>query len=323
MGKSTLWASLAVFALTSPVLCSAQDQTIKDPLAEAREQLAANRFESAESALRSYLKDNPGSADAHFLLGYVLFREKKATESLAEFTTGAKFRRPGVEEFETVASDYVLLNDFEDADKWFTEVTAERPLDAHVLYLLGRTKYQEGLYAAALADFDRVLAMHPRYVEAEDNRGLALRELNHLDKAQEAFQNAINWQGQNLVDPQPLLNLGSLLIVQGDTSKAVSLLQQAATLAPKNPAIHEQLGAAYIAENDLPKAQNELLVAVKLAPETSALHYQLGVIYRKQKMMDLAKQEFDTVSRLNSTHSSHNTPNPYQLAPGQSQNQPK
>jgi Flp pilus assembly protein TadD len=320
MGKSTLRASLAGFALVSSVLCSVHGQTTKDPLSEARELLAADRFANAESALRSFLKNHLDSADAHFLLGYVLFREKKATESLTEFTAGAKFRRPVAEELETVASDYVLLEDFADADKWFTEVAAERPTDAHVLYLLGRTKYQEGLHEAALSNFDQALILHPRYVEAEDNRGLALRELNRLDQARDAFQNAIDWQGQKPVNAQPLLNLGSLLTFQGDTSKAVPLLEQAAALAPQNPAIHEQLGAAYVAKNDLPKAQSELLIAVKLAPETSALHYQLGVIYRKQKRMQLAQQEFDIVSRLNSTHSSHNTPNPYQPLPSQAPN---
>jgi Flp pilus assembly protein TadD len=329
MVHSTLRASLIALVLASATLSFATVQVGKDSLAakdsfaEAREQLAAGSMTSAESTLRSYLKDHPDSADAHFLLGYTLFREQKATESLAEFTAGAKFRRPGAEELETVASDYVLLEDFADADKWFTEVVAERPTDGHAAYLLGRTKYQEGLYESALSSFDRALVLHPRYVEAEDNRGLALRELNRLDQAETAFQNAIDWQGAQPTNPQPMLNLGALLVVRGDMSKALPVLIKAAILAPQNPTIHEQLGAAYAANNDLPQAQDELRIAVKLAPETSALHYQLGVIYRKQKKMELARQEFDTVSRLNSTHSSHNTPNPYQAAPNPTPNQPK
>jgi tetratricopeptide (TPR) repeat protein len=323
MVNSTLRATLATVVIACANFNLANGQAARDPFADARELISSGHLANAESALHSYLKDHPDSADGHFLLGTVFFREQKATESLAEFTSGAKFRRPAAEELETVASDYVLLEDFADADKWFTEVVAERPTDGHVVYLLGRTKYQEGLYEAALSNFDRALALHPKYVEAEDNRGLALRELNLLDQAQSAFQNAIDWQGAQLINPQPLLNLGALLIVQGDTTKGLPLLERAATLAPQNPAIHEQLGAAYVAENDLPKAQGELLIAVKLAPETSALHYQLGVIYRKQKMMELAKQEFDTVSRLNSTHSSHNTPNPYQPNSGPTPNQPK
>jgi tetratricopeptide (TPR) repeat protein len=313
--------TVSLFAVISLTFVIAQGSN--EPLANARELLSTGRLANAQAALRAYLSDHPDSPDAHFLLGYAFFREKKATESLAEFTAGAKFRRPGPEELETVASDYVLLDDFADADKWFTEVLAERPTDAHVAYLLGRTKYQEGLYDAALSNFDRALTLRPKYVEAEDNRGLALRELNRLDQAQAAFQNAIDWQGTQPANAQPLLNLGSLFILQGDTGKALPLLQRAATLDPQNPTIHEQLGAAYAAQNDLAKAQDELLIAVQLAPETSALHYQLGVLYRRQKKMELAKQEFDLVAKLNSTHSSHNTPNPYQPSTHHSAGQPQ
>jgi len=319
MAKMTLRLQLAALAFASSGALLAFGQAAANPLAETREYLASGRLAKSESTLHLYLSDHPESADAHFLLGYVLFREQKAKESLAEFTEGAKFRRPAAQELETVASDYVLLDDFADADKWFTEVVAERPQDDHAWYLLGRTKYKEGRYEEAVASFEHALAQHPKYVEAEDNLGLASRELNKLDQAGDAFQKAIEWQGDRPVNPQPFLNLGTLLIVQEQAAKAVPLLEKAAALAPENPTIHEQLGAAYTALNNLPKAQSELQAAVKLAPDTSALHFKLGEIYRKQKMRDLAQQEFAICAKLNSTHSSHDTPNPFQPVPDKPQ----
>jgi len=292
-------------------------QSPADPLAEARELLTAGRLSKSEASIRSYLKDHPDSADAHFLLGFVLFREQKATESLAEFTAGAKVRRPKASELETVASDYVLLGDFADADKWFTEVTAETPNDSHAWYLLGRTKYNEGRYDEAVSSFEKALSLRPKYVEAENNLGLSLRELNKLDQAQAAFQAAIDWQGTEPADAQPYLNLGGLLADQGDLDQAIPLLLKAVTLSPDNPKTHEQLGAAYAAQNDLPKAQSELERAVALAPDTSALHFKLGEIYRKQKMRDLAQHEFAICAKLNSTHSSSTTPNPFQPLPAE------
>ena len=162
-------------------------QSPADPLAMARALAEQGKLAESEAALRNVLTQMPQSADAHFLLGYVLFREKKARESLAEFTAGAKFRRPGPEELRTVASDYVLLDDFVDADKWFSEVVAQAPNDATAHYLLGRTKFNENDYRGALASFERALALQPKYVEAENNIGLAWRELNQLDKARAAF----------------------------------------------------------------------------------------------------------------------------------------
>jgi Flp pilus assembly protein TadD len=319
MGDIKLRLGQIVFALALVCAADAVAQAT-DPLheahelLEARELIASGQLSKSEAYLQSYVSEHPSSADAHFLLGFVLFRNHKAKESLAEFTAGAKIRRPSAVELETVASDYVLLGDFVDADKWFTEVSVENPKDFHLWYLLGRTKYNEGRYEEAVASFEHALALRPRDVEAENNRGLALRELNKLEQARDAFQNAIDWQGEAPVDPQPMLNLGTLFTEQGKFEKAVPLLLQAARLSPENPSVHEQLGAAYSAQNDLQKAQGELERAVALAPDTSALHYKLGELFRKQKRRDLAQKEFDICAKLNSTHSSGNTPNPFQPA---------
>src|SRR6201990_964249 len=163
-------------------------QTPQEPLHEAQSLLAAGRLPEAETVLRQYLKANSSSGEAHYLLGDVLFREKKAAESLGEFTAGSKFKPPGAGEFRTIASDYVLLGDFADADKWFSEVATETPNDPDVWYLLGRTKYNENRFAEAVASFEHVLALRPKDVQAEDNLGLSQQGLGHTDKAKAAFQ---------------------------------------------------------------------------------------------------------------------------------------
>jgi len=287
-----------------------QCQKAPDSLAQAHSLLTAGKPAEAESALRSYLNTNPSSADAHFLLGYVLFREKEATESLSEFTAGAKYRHPNADELKIVASDYVLLGAYSDADKWFSEVVKERPGDADTWYLLGRTKYNENVFAEAISSFERALSLHPKYVEAENNLGLSWRELNNHEKAQAAFQAAISWQGDSPADAQPFLNLGTLLADQNDFEKALPYLNKAAIISPDNPEIHEELGKMYLAQNNLQTAQSELERAIALAPGTSSLHFKLGQIYRKRGLRDRAQQEFETCERLNSTHSSTKTPNP-------------
>ena len=284
-------------------------QEAKDPLAEPRSLLAEGKLASSEAALHDYLKDHPTSTDAHFLLGYVLFREQKPVDSLAEFTAGARTRRPKADELKAVASDYVLLHDFADADKWFTEVIVEKPDDADAWYLLGRTKYNENSFTEAVSSFQRSLALHPRNVEAENNLGLAWQGSNSPDKAREAFQTAIDWQGAAPTDPQPFLNLGTMLAEEPDFDHAMPLLLKAAMLSPDNPKVHEELGHVYEAQQNLPKAQSELERAVALAPDASALHFKLGQVYRREGMQESAQREFALCEKLNSTHSSTSTPN--------------
>ena len=304
-------AVLGLVALLAPLVLRAQFSA--DPLAAARSLANEGKLPESETAIRGYLSGNPNSADAHFLLGYVLFREKKARESLAEFTAGAKFRRPGPEELKTVASDYVLLDDFVDADKWFSEVVTEAPDDANAHYLLGRTRFSENDYRGAIASFERAMALHPKYIEAENNLGLAWRELNDLDKAKIAFETAIEWQGSAPSDAQPFLNLGKLYGDQHQPEKAVEYLKRAAELAPNNPTIHEELSHVYAAQPDLTRAKEELEKAIALAPNVSSLHYQLGQLYRKQGMADQAKKEFDLTAKLSGSHSSEKTPNPLSI----------
>jgi tetratricopeptide (TPR) repeat protein len=282
-----------------------------DPVASERALVAQGLLAKAEDALKSYLHDNPKSADGHFLLGYVFFREQKAKESLAEFTAAVAVRRPKPDELKTVASDYVLLRDFEDADKWFSEVTAETPTDWDAWYLLGRTQFNEGYYEKAVASFQRSLELRPKFIESENNLGLAYRELNETAESRTAFETAIEWQGTAPVDAQPYLNLGTLLVEQGETEKGIAQLKKAEELAPTNPKAHEQLGSAYEAQDQMAKAEGEMEQAVSLAPETSALHFKLGGIYRKEGKKDLAQAQFKICERLNGTHSSKETPNPF------------
>jgi Flp pilus assembly protein TadD len=288
-------------------------QAPSDPLADARAKADAGKLTQAESTLHGFLARNPNSADAHFLLGYVLFREKKARESLDEFNAGAKMRRPTPEDLKIVASDYVLAGDFGNADKWFSEVVAETPNDPNAHYLLGRTKFNEDNFSDAISHFERAIVLKPKYVEAENNIGLAWRELNNPEKAETAFETAIDWQGKTPVDEQPFLNLGSLLAEQDKPDRAASYLKKAAELAPRNPTVHEELSHLYTLQHDLPNAQNELEQAVALAPTVSSLHYKLGQLYRKEGKPDLAKREFDICEKLSGTHSSNKTPNPISI----------
>ncbi len=280
-------------------------------LERARSLAIAGKLAEAEAILHGAIQQDPSSADAHFLLGYILFREEKPRDSLAEYTAGARARRPGADDFRVIASDYVLLGDYADAAKWFTEVTAEKPDDANAWYLLGRAQYNEDHFSSAVSSYQHALALQPRFIEAENNLGLAWQGLNDTNHAMTAFQTAVDWQQDHPVDAQPYLNLGSLLTDQNHADKALPYLQQAAALAPKNPKVHESLGRAYEAQNQLGQAQRELEEASALAPGVSGLHFKLGRIYQREGLRQEAQQQFAICARLNSTHSSKETPNPF------------
>lgn len=282
-----------------------------DLLKQARRLAVSGKLQQAESLLQEELRSNSGSADAHFLLGYVYFRAQKPRKSLAEFTAGAQIRRPGVNDLRIVASDYVLLNDFTDAAKWFGVVASEEPKNPDNWYLLGRAQYNENYFRRAATSFQHVLALRPRDIKAENNLGLAWQGLNEMDQAKQAFRTAIEWQGTHPEDAQPFLNMGNVLIDDAHPGQAIPYLKSAVGLAPQNPKMREQLARAYEAQKNYAPAQAQLEAAIRLAPKAAGLHFELGQVYWRQGFHDKAQEQFKICAQLNGTHSSVETPNPY------------
>jgi tetratricopeptide (TPR) repeat protein len=269
------------------------------PLAQARSLLDLGKLREAEDTARGYLKAHAQSGEAHFLLGYILFKEKSAVASLAEYTEGAKYRKPNAADLEVVASDYVLLKDYPDADKWYSKAVEWNPQDALGWYYLGRTKYNENRFEEAIGAFQKCLALKPKDVKAEDNLGLSYEGLNQVEEALAAYRTAISWQTDApLKDPGPYLDLGSLLVDNGKPSEALEDLRQAATLAPEDFRMHRALGKAYAHLNQTAEARQELEKAVALAPEDAPVHFMLAQVYRKLGLMAQAKIESERYSKL-------------------------
>jgi tetratricopeptide (TPR) repeat protein len=293
-----------------------------DPLADARALVDHGQLERAESRLRQALRSHPESAEAHFLLGYVFFRQIQAAEkraghidpryqsqqakaALAEYTEGAKYRTPSAFDLKVVALNYVLLEDYADADQWLTKSVAMDGKDSDAWYYLGRTKYNENRFQEAIEAFKKCVELHPRDVKAEDNLGLSYAALERREDAMAAYRTAIDWQSDSIVkDAGPFIDRGTLLLEENHAKEAIPDLSQAVALSPQEFRAHRELGKAYAKTNELAKAQLELEKAVALEPQDAALHYVLGQIYRREGLLDKAKAEFARTAELNSNRSS-------------------
>jgi tetratricopeptide (TPR) repeat protein len=275
----------------------------------ARRMIGANDFKGAEPVLREYVKSDQKSSEAAFLLGYVLLRLNKPKESLVEYTRGAALKTPSAEDLKHVAQDYVLLNDYEDADTWMVSSVKMDGKNADSWYALGRIRFTEQKFQDAADFFEKSLALSPRTVKTEDNLGLAYQNLNRMDDAIKAFQRALEWQKDSAhPSEQPMLNLGIVYIEAGKLDDALPLLLKAVEIAPKDPRIREQLGVLYMGKNQLGDAQREFEAAVALAPENAAYHFLLGRVYHREGQDAKAHAEFDRAASLNGTHA---TPNSY------------
>jgi Flp pilus assembly protein TadD len=295
--------------------CCAQQPVLSGPrpaasadtntLTQVQGLLDGARYHEAEGALRIYLAQNSGSAVGHAMLAYTLLRENRPRESLEEYTRAASIAKPSAEMLEHVGQDYALLGDWEDADRWTLRAVQMDPSDADAWYSLGRIRYTDQRFSDALSCFQHVLKLSPKNVKVENNLGLAYEALNQMDGAVAAYRQAISWQNEeapNQRSEQPLLNLGIVLVHRGVLDEAEPLLTEAATIAPKDPRILEQLGKLHIQKADYVAARRELQKACELDPKNSGLHFLLGQAYRHLGQQEEAKAEFATSTQLANTH---------------------
>jgi Flp pilus assembly protein TadD len=298
--------------LTGRQLAHSSSGGLDSDLKKDQELIEGDNYTAAAQNLRNYLTSHPDSPDAHYLLGYVLYRQDKPSESLAQYTLGARFRKPEASDLAVVAMDYVVLHDYDDADKWLTMATAWTPENALYWYYLGRTKYNENRFQEAVLAFEKCLQLHPKDVRAQYNLGLSYAGLGKDEDAESAYRTAILWQKASpREDAQPYLDLGMLLMEKNRTKESLPLLRKAVALDSQNPKAHEQLGRAYEQLQMLESAENELKAAVSLAPNVPPLHFELGRIYRKESKSTLAKDEFAKCAVLSAAHSTdaQETPN--------------
>jgi tetratricopeptide (TPR) repeat protein len=258
-------------------------------------------FAGAEQALRSYILSHRDSADALYMLGFVLNRENRPAESLASYTQAAAITRPTADDLKIVGLDYVLLADYADAFKWLEKAATLEETNQDVWYYLGRAYYTKARFLEARKAFLKILELDPRNVRAENNLGLILESNGEPAAAIEAYRRAIAWQEQTLrPSEQPYVNLGNLLMEQGQTKEAIGPLEKAVALAPNNAFCRLTLGVYYRKVGQMEAAQRELERATQLEPDNAVAHYQLGRLYKEIHALDRAQAEFDRTAELQS-----------------------
>jgi Flp pilus assembly protein TadD len=304
------------------------------PLAEAKSLLQKGMLSDAERAVRQYLVQRPDSAEAHYLLGYLLFkgtdasnllrgpaegakvqdpkaldflnfREVKARASLAQYTEGAKYQDPGAPDLKIVGLDYLVLGYFENAEKWLAMSLELDPGDSEAWLYLGRTRYNEHKFKEAISAFEQCLKLDAKNGKAEDNLGLSYAAVDRKEEAITAYRNAIALLTETATKyAGPYLDLGTLLLEQDRPEEALPFLQQAVEISPEWSHMHAQLGKAYLRLNQVKNAQSALEKAVELSPNDSSLHYMLGRVYQKEGLSKEARVQFDQAAVLQGTHSS-------------------
>lgn len=163
----------------------------------------------------------------------------------------------------------------------------------------GLYNYQRDRRAdAALADFDRAIALNPRMVDAWVSKGTVLAEGGQYDSALVCFERTLQLQPDNA---RAWNNRGGIKMRKGDLPGAVADLSRAVEINPGYRDGYSNRALAYMQVQDYEKSIPDNRRAIELAPQHPdrfVLHGSVGIALQRLGRQREAIAEFDTAIRL-------------------------
>ncbi|MGE5092965.1 MAG: tetratricopeptide repeat protein [Bacillota bacterium] len=170
----------------------------------------------------------------------------------------------------TRARERFALQDYYGAVHVLEEVLSQGHAFADVHHLLGVSLSLLAQPERALAEFDRALALNPRYIEALIHRGLVLNEMGRTEEAQETFSRAAAIDAGTVAGfPAPV----------------------AAQLANR----HAELAQAYAEVGALTTAIEQYERALELGPTFHDLRYRMARLMLEAGRALEAREELEVV----------------------------
>jgi Tfp pilus assembly protein PilF len=166
-----------------------------------------------------------------------------------------------------------------DAHALATSIVRRVPQSPDALHLIALCCKALGDAAAAVAAFDRALALAPNHASLLANYANFLSATQRLPAALAMYERALAAApGQ----AEHWMNFGLALLKAGEASKAVAAIERAIGLSPAMSTMWQGLGAARRAAGDLDGAATALRRAIELNAGNGAAWTNLGVVRRLQ-----------------------------------------
>ncbi len=173
--------------------------------------------------------------------------------------------------------------------------------DTRMLELLAKTYVEQGDNEGAKIQYKRIFNIDPNNIDALNNFGLLLSNLEDYSSAQLYYERAAAIEPNS---PEILTNLGIAVLRQGNLEQSKTYLIQALNINPNFWQASYHLGQIYYQQGELENAKKAFLQSLQHAPDKKTIDILnlLGATCMLQRNHDQGKQYFEQVLNIDPNH---------------------
>lgn len=251
---------------------------------------------NAVSAFRTVVAEKPDAVNAylHLAQAHLLNDEKQLV--IDTLTNGLKINPASRFLRRALARAYAAENNFSEAEKALRLIVEQHPKDLRARgeladFLFARKRPDEAIdiYERMVAEYSRIAAGY-----------LKLAALYRAQKNPTAAR-AILEKGNATIPQSPLVltSLAKTYLDEGDSRKAIDLVQNRIKADEKDIIAHNLLGEIYHTQKQYAKAQRAFETAITIKPEWQVPHNNLARIFLLQGKKDEAIIRLTTALKNN------------------------
>jgi tetratricopeptide (TPR) repeat protein len=160
---------------------------------------------------------------------------------------------------------------------------------------LGETYAEQGIYANAVEEYRKSLALNPAQPRVHSLLGFALLRDGKAEQAVTELRPAAQAKA---ADPATRYYLALALLQSSKKDEAMSLLRQVIAESPKYADAYYQIGKLELEGGNTTQAITNLESAAALSPKSDYIHYQLSLAYGRDSRTEDAQREMQLYQAL-------------------------
>jgi tetratricopeptide (TPR) repeat protein len=203
----------------------------------------AGNYQEAEVLLLQIMSRTPAYANVYNMLGFIAGQRNAPEKAVAFFRRALSLNPNYTEARLSLVLTLAEMGAYDQAAQEATKLEVQEPTNTQRLSLgvrgklanahadLGRKYHELGLYAEAVAEYDKALSLCPSFPDIHNYRALSCRELGRYAEARASLLKALELK-PNYVEAH--VNLGVLHQKRGNLTEAVKSWERALQLDPKH-----------------------------------------------------------------------------------------